>query len=65
MQTDVSKEDDVERIFTQVIDEFNGLDILINNAGIQISGASDEIEVKDFDRVWLLICGELTYALEN
>jgi glucose 1-dehydrogenase len=51
VQGDVSKEEDVVRMFETVLQEFGGLDILINNAGFQISGASHEIDTESFDRV--------------
>jgi glucose 1-dehydrogenase len=51
VQADVSKEDDVKRMFTEVITNFGGVDILINNAGFQIPGNSEEITVDSFDRV--------------
>jgi glucose 1-dehydrogenase len=51
VQADVSKEDDVARMFAEVIDKLGGIDVLINNAGIQISGDSDKIAIDGFDRV--------------
>jgi glucose 1-dehydrogenase len=50
-QADVSKEDDVKKMFDEVLANFGGIDILINNAGFQIPGNSDEITVDSFDRV--------------
>lgn len=51
VQADVSKEEDVVRMINSVVSEFGSLDILINNAGIQIAGAAHEIKIADFDRV--------------
>ncbi len=51
VQADVSKEDEVIRMVDTVAKEFGGLEILINNAGIQIPGASHEAAIADFDRV--------------
>lgn len=51
VQADVSKEDDIKRMFEEVINNFGGIDILINNAGFQIPGNSDEITIDSFDRV--------------
>lgn len=51
VQGDVSKEEDITRIISTVIDKFGTIDILINNAGIQIEKASHEVETVEFDRV--------------
>lgn len=51
VQADVSKEADVERMFKTVLDQWGDIDILINNAGIQIAGNSHEIDISKFDRV--------------
>jgi glucose 1-dehydrogenase len=51
VQADVSKEEDVKRMFSETCGAFGGIDILINNAGFQIPGDSDEITVESFDRV--------------
>jgi glucose 1-dehydrogenase len=48
---DVSKEEDVVRMFEDTVDQLGGLDILINNAGIQISRPSHELSADDFDKV--------------
>lgn len=51
VQADVGKKEDVDRMFDTVLSEWGGLDILINNAGIQISDPSHEMSVEDFSRV--------------
>jgi glucose 1-dehydrogenase len=48
---DVSKEDDVVSMFRETVDKLGGLDVLINNAGIQISQPSHELSAEDFDKV--------------
>ena len=51
VKADVSKVEDVSNMFEQVVAELGGLDILINNAGLQIQGASHEIPLEDFDKM--------------
>jgi glucose 1-dehydrogenase len=51
VQGDVSKEEDVVRMVGATVEELGGLDVLINNAGIQISRHSDELSGEDFERV--------------
>jgi glucose 1-dehydrogenase len=48
---DVSDEDDVVRMAREAADALGGIDVLVNNAGIQISRPSDELSSADFDRV--------------
>jgi glucose 1-dehydrogenase len=51
IKADVSKEDQVQAMFSQVLGRFGSLDVLVNNAGIQRPAASHDIEMDDFDRV--------------
>jgi glucose 1-dehydrogenase len=51
VQGDVSKEDDVVEMVGAAIDGLGGLDVVVNNAGIQISRPSDELSSEDFDKV--------------
>ncbi len=51
IQADVADEEQVGRMFREAIEAFGSLDILINNAGIQMPCASHEIEMADYDRV--------------
>ena len=48
---DVSKEEDVVRMVGEAADRLGGLDVLVNNAGIQISRPSEELSSTDFDKI--------------
>jgi glucose 1-dehydrogenase len=48
---DVSKEEDVVRMVAETAEELGGLDVLVNNAGIQVSRPSHELDHDTFSRV--------------
>src|SRR5919205_77686 len=48
---DVSDEDDVVRMVREAAGALGGIDVLVNNAGIQISRPPEELSSADFDRV--------------
>jgi glucose 1-dehydrogenase len=50
-KADVSQEDQVVAMFAQTIAELGSLDVLINNAGIQKAAATEDVEMKDFDKI--------------
>lgn len=51
LQGDVAQEADILRIVNETVAGLGSIDILINNAGIQIEKPSHEIETDEFDRV--------------
>lgn len=51
VQGDVSKEEDVARMFREVTDEFGTVDVVVNNAGIQKPAPSNDVALADFDRI--------------
>jgi glucose 1-dehydrogenase len=51
VQADIGEEGEVKRMFDALDRQFHGIDILINNAGIQIEAPTDKADPKDIDRV--------------
>ena len=51
VQGDVSEEDDVVRMVGQAVSELGRIDVLVNNAGIQVSRHSHDLSSADFDKV--------------
>lgn len=50
-KADISKENEIEQMIREVISKFGGIDILINNAGIQKAADSHKMLTTDFDNV--------------
>lgn len=51
IQADVSKREDIQRLFAHTRDHFGKIDILVNNAGINKRGWFDEITDEDWDLI--------------
>ncbi|MGZ0171327.1 MAG: SDR family NAD(P)-dependent oxidoreductase [Planctomycetales bacterium] len=51
IQADVSNPEDVDAMVAKAIDEFGQIDILFNNAGINIRGPIDELTYEEFQKV--------------
>jgi 3-oxoacyl-[acyl-carrier protein] reductase len=52
IRTDVTKDADIEELFSQISSRFNRLDILVNNAGLGIYAPVRELSIADFDTMW-------------
>jgi hypothetical protein len=50
VEADVSNTAEVDRMFEQVMDAYGRVDILINNAGIQVAANTEELTVDDLQR---------------
>ena len=51
IQADVSQELEVQKMFLEISNEFSGVDVLINNAGITKDGLSMRMKTEDWDSV--------------
>ena len=51
VQGDVSKEEEVIRMVDETVRQLGSIDVLVNNAGIQISRPSHELSAADFEKV--------------
>ncbi len=54
LQADVSRFEDIQRLFDRTVEHFGRLDILVNNAGIRITKNVTEIEEEEFDRLFAI-----------
>jgi len=52
LAVDVSNADDVSAMTRTAVEEFGGVDLLYNNAAIQINGSVTDLEEADWDRVF-------------
>ena len=51
IKCDISKEDEVKKIFDEIINKYQKIDVLVNNAGIAIDTIFDDKKIEDFKRV--------------
>jgi len=57
VQADVSREDQVQKMFAEILRRFGTIDILLNNAGLQQDAPLHEMTLQQWERV---ICVNLT-----
>ena len=51
IKCDVSNEQEVSKMFNEIINKFNGIDILVNNAGIAIDTTFEDKTVENFRKI--------------
>jgi glucose 1-dehydrogenase len=51
IETDVSDESQVQKMFARMLEEFGTIDILVNNAGLQQDAPFDELTLKQWNKV--------------
>lgn len=49
---DITKASDIEKVSTYIKDNWKGVDVLINNAGLLVNAPFSEINMEDFKRVY-------------
>src|SRR5918998_4662278 len=50
-RTDVIRAEEVEALVRRVVKEWNGLDVMVNNAGVGVAATAPETSEKDYDLV--------------
>jgi NAD(P)-dependent dehydrogenase (short-subunit alcohol dehydrogenase family) len=50
-QADVTKEDEVEGMVAQALEQFGRIDVLVSNAGVNVRGPINELSFEDFKHV--------------
>ena len=65
VKTDVSKEEDVERLIKTAYDEFGGLDVVVNNAGIMLpENTYDGLNTEQHKKTFAVNCDGIAYGLK-
>ena len=59
-QTNVTKAEEVEALVRRVVEEWEGLDVMVNNAGVGVAATTPETTEEDWDRV-LDVCLKGTF----
>ena len=51
-QLDITKSDEIERVFKNIISDYSRIDILINNAGIYVEHKITEVDYEEWQQRW-------------
>lgn len=51
VQADIGREEEVSRIYREAMSALGGLDVLVNNAGVEQRGEWESFELDDWDRI--------------
>ncbi len=62
---DVSDADEVRELVSAVVEQFGGLDLLVNNAGIGGGGPVDELENETFEKVLAINVTDMFYCIKH
>ena len=64
LQADVSKPDQVQKMIADTVEAFGGLDVLVNNAGIEIGKPIPEIGDDEFQLLMAINVGGVFYGMK-
>ncbi|MDQ0176614.1 SDR family NAD(P)-dependent oxidoreductase [Bacillus chungangensis] len=51
MKCDVTKEEDIARLFKEAAEHYGKIDVLVNNAGIFMNNKAEDVKADDFDKM--------------
>ena len=62
---DVSSQDDVEDVIANTIKEFGRIDVLVNNAGVAVSGNISDVSLEDWDKQMSINAGGMFLMIKH
>lgn len=65
VQTDVSKESDIEHLAKKVVEKYGTVHVLCNNAGVGVVGTAWDIAAEDWDWVMDVNLGGVVYGIRH